>query len=374
VRYILAGYSLGAWAVHDALHELGSRLAEIAGLALFGDPKFQPGQPFVRDFKSEDKYYGVAYKYQPQYNSIPPALVNQTGSWCLPADPVCQYRSDDISTWQSEVLNCVNLSESCAHFQYETDVETLRNAAAFLSPFLPHLYWAYLDQGTIVEANLDGSSPRTIVTGQNGPIGVAVGSSHIYWADGHAGTIMQANLDGNGVTTLVSGQIDAYGVAVNRSHIYWTVVDTGAVMEANLDGTGITTLESGQNTPALMAVDRSHIYWTDEDAGTVMEANLNGTGITTLESGQNSPNGVTVDRSHIYWTDAFGGTVMEANLDGSGVTALVSGQNIPRGVAVGNSHIYWAGGGSIMEANLDGTGVTALEAFQYAIGVAVGPQ
>jgi Cutinase len=135
-RYILAGYSLGAWAVHDALHELGSLVAEIAGVALFGDPKFQPGQSFVRDFTSEDKYYGIAYINQPQYDSIPPALVNQTGSWCLPADPVCQYRSDDIRTWLGEVGYCVTGSGACAHFQYATDGETL-NAAAFLSPLLP---------------------------------------------------------------------------------------------------------------------------------------------------------------------------------------------------------------------------------------------
>ena len=40
VRYILAGYSLGAWAVHDALHQLSSaQLNELVGVALFGDPK-----------------------------------------------------------------------------------------------------------------------------------------------------------------------------------------------------------------------------------------------------------------------------------------------------------------------------------------------
>ena len=183
VRYILAGYSLGAWVVHDAVNELGSsKLAEIAGVALFGDPKFQPGQPFVRDFQSEDKYYGVAYNYQTQYDSIPSALVNQTGSWCLPADPVCQYRSDDLLTWNAEVQDCKKGLGACAHLQYATDGETL-NAAAFLTPFLPHLYWANADAGTIVKANLDGSGPQIIVTGQSTPVGVAVGGSHVYWAD-----------------------------------------------------------------------------------------------------------------------------------------------------------------------------------------------
>src|SRR5258708_6963619 len=47
----------------------------------------------------------------------------------------------------------------------------------------PHLYWANFGDGTIDEANLDGTGVTTIVTGQNGPYGVAVGASHIYWSD-----------------------------------------------------------------------------------------------------------------------------------------------------------------------------------------------
>lgn len=38
-----------------------------------------------------------------------------------------------------------------------------------------HLYWANSGGGTIVEANLDGSDATTIDSGQNNPIGVAVG-------------------------------------------------------------------------------------------------------------------------------------------------------------------------------------------------------
>jgi hypothetical protein len=52
VHYILAGYSLGAWAVHDALHELSpAQLGEISGVALFGDPLFVPFLPTVRDWE-----------------------------------------------------------------------------------------------------------------------------------------------------------------------------------------------------------------------------------------------------------------------------------------------------------------------------------
>lgn len=52
---------------------------------------------------------------------------------------------------------------------------TLKGAGAATG----HLYWAtdngVKDGGTIVEANLDGSNPQTIASGQNDPIGVAVG-------------------------------------------------------------------------------------------------------------------------------------------------------------------------------------------------------
>ena len=38
-----------------------------------------------------------------------------------------------------------------------------------------NLYWANNAISTIVEANLDGTNPHTIATGQNAPTGVAVG-------------------------------------------------------------------------------------------------------------------------------------------------------------------------------------------------------
>ena len=251
-----------------------------------------------------------------------------------------------------------------------------------------HLYWAnfgaFPNTGTIQEANPDGTGVTTIVSGQNGPYGVAVGASHIYWADRNSGTIMQANLDGTGVTTLVSGQSFPNGVAVSASHIYWATIGTGpgsaSIMQANLDGTGVTTLVTGQNSAAAVAVDTSHIYWSDAIDGTIMRANLDGTGVTTLVTGQNAPQGVAVDSSHIYWAnDVQAGSgpsmIMGANLDGTGVTTLVTGQDQPEGIAVDSSHIFWADT-SIFQANLDGSNPhTLITGLNFGpAGVAVGPQ
>ncbi len=117
VRYILAGYSLGAWTVHVATHELNStQRGEIAGVALFGDAKFIPLQKIVRDFKIADAYFGLAaLTVDRGYNGVPSALVPKTGSWCFPDDPVCQVLPTPV-TWLAELALCAK--QLCAHFDY----------------------------------------------------------------------------------------------------------------------------------------------------------------------------------------------------------------------------------------------------------------
>jgi len=73
-----------------------------------------------------------------------------------------------------------------------------------------HLYWGDVNQGAISAANLDGSSPHTIITGQNGPAGVAV-AGQLYWSNvgfgaAGTGTVGEANLDGSGRHIIVTGQ------------------------------------------------------------------------------------------------------------------------------------------------------------------------
>ncbi len=80
-----------------------------------------------------------------------------------------------------------------------------------------HIYWA--DDvlgggltGTIDEANLDGTGVTIVVPGQTQPEGVAVDGSHIYWVDTD---IFAANLDGTSPHSLISGLNFGFnGVAV----------------------------------------------------------------------------------------------------------------------------------------------------------------
>jgi hypothetical protein len=72
--------------------------------------------------------------------------------------------------------------------------------------------------GTVNKANLDGSSPHTVVHGQNEPAGVATGGGHLYWTTVD-GVIGEANLDGTGAHVIVRGP-NASEVAVGNSHLY----------------------------------------------------------------------------------------------------------------------------------------------------------
>jgi hypothetical protein len=59
-----------------------------------------------------------------------------------------------------------------------------------------HLFWT--SGGMVNQANLDGSNQQAIVSGQDGPAGVAVDASHLYWANDPTGAINRANEEGNG--------------------------------------------------------------------------------------------------------------------------------------------------------------------------------
>ena len=136
VHYVLVGYSLGAWAIHDALTLLSAQLNEISGVALFGDPKYTPGQPYDAQ---QDQYAGIATG-QPGDNNIPKILQPHTVSWCLPADGICQAIGVPAATLANELAPCIAGAPPllCAHFQYATNGDTSA-AAAFLSPLLPQL-------------------------------------------------------------------------------------------------------------------------------------------------------------------------------------------------------------------------------------------
>lgn len=136
-HYVLAGYSQGAWVIHDALHALAAegpaKLAEISGVAMFGDPDFLPFKPWVRDFKWIDLALGSAAVAGQGDTNIPAQVAPRTASYCFPNDPVCQT-SAFTAGYLPACLVAYNLL--CPHFDYVHFGEVTK-AAAFLAPLLP---------------------------------------------------------------------------------------------------------------------------------------------------------------------------------------------------------------------------------------------
>jgi len=234
-----------------------------------------------------------------------------------------------------------------------------------------HIYWANTGNGTITEANLDGSDPTTLITGASTPSGLVVDSTYIYWANQTGDEcIGRADLDGSNVNQCFinsdNGNYGPIGLAVDANYVYWTTGYFDTVGRANLDGIGVPDQNfivpagaKGSDALTGLAVNASYIYWADETTDTISRANIDGdpsTILTPFISGANS-GGVVLDASatYIYWANVSAGTIGRANIDGSGATSsFIGGASSPVGVWVNADYIYWANSGNstIGRANL----------------------
>jgi len=173
---------------------------------------------------------------------------------------------------------------------------------------------------------------------------------HLYWADG-GGTISQANLDGSSRQAVVSGQDGPAGVAVDAEHLFWTDAAGGTVWVANLDGSDPQRLATGQNSPAGVAVGGGHLFWASSGDGTIWQANLDGTNARAILTGQVSPQGVAADATHVYWANSLDGSIWQANPDGSNPHPF---NTVPQSVTVNaNGSVNFNGDYGLYE--LDGT-------------------
>ncbi|WP_326827151.1 cutinase family protein [Streptomyces sp. NBC_01751] len=130
-RYVLVGYSQGAWVIDKFLALAGPSVLDwIAGVALLGDPQY-PKTGIVRKL-------APSYAISPY---LPPSIKERANSWCVSydfpdagrsvADPVCQLRD-----WR-DIDACLKVNDGkiprewCPHFRYKETGGTER-AADFL--------------------------------------------------------------------------------------------------------------------------------------------------------------------------------------------------------------------------------------------------
>ena len=162
------------------------------------------------------------------------------------------------------------------------------------------MYWVEEAAGLVVRANLDGTNPTTLVSGQNYPSGLAFDrvAGKLYWSS-LSGTISRANVDGTGVTQIFSGGGCFYGLALMP-----TTSCTG--LNVSTQSSAPTWMvapsrRSGRRPVALeWAVDSvaSKVYWGNCN-GPMVVANLDGSNPTSLFPNIGCPTQFTLSREYL---------------------------------------------------------------------------
>jgi alpha-tubulin suppressor-like RCC1 family protein len=120
-KFVLSGYSQGAWAVHHALMDMSSTLRkQVVGVTLFGDPLYVAGTSINRINNLVNLRNGLAYPVDRSYANVPKDIQARTGSYCHTLDPVCQSL----------------LLPAAPHYTYVSEGNAVQ-AADFISQHMP---------------------------------------------------------------------------------------------------------------------------------------------------------------------------------------------------------------------------------------------
>jgi DNA-binding beta-propeller fold protein YncE len=211
------------------------------------------------------------------------------------------------------------------------------------------IYWTNWESqsNSVRRAIGDGGLPTTLIEGSSGnvgpmphffgPTGIAVEPSlgYVYWADINGNKITRANLDGTSPVTLVSGLQDPQALAVDAigGKIYWTDTTTDKIQRANLDGSNVQDVVTTgllQASGLTLDVAAGKMYWSDFHADVIRRANLDGSDIQDLvTSGIGAPSGIALVGNKMYWSDWDRHKIFRSNLDGTGVEDFLTTVNLP---------------------------------------------
>lgn len=144
----------------------------------------------------------------------------------------------------------------------ETFLGGLENPAAVaIEPSSGRVYWAsgpQVDKVQIYSAALDGSDVKLLASNLGGISGFAFDSANgkLYWADQARRTIVVANLDGTSPTTILDNLDSPIGLGLDAfGRMYWVSYTNWTVLRANVDGSNLETIVSAQPYPAGVMVD-----------------------------------------------------------------------------------------------------------------------
>jgi Cutinase len=124
---VLAGYSQGAQVAGDVADALSpAQQAKIAAVALFGDPRFNGGQPRVDVANTGYSPHrgGIIVHWPGQHSSlrqVPSDLVPKFHSYCIENDPICNWTPQWLYICFYATLPVYDRVLGCPHLQYVTE-------------------------------------------------------------------------------------------------------------------------------------------------------------------------------------------------------------------------------------------------------------
>jgi hypothetical protein len=139
------------------------------------------------------------------------------------------------------------------------------SAARYMTVDANDAYWTGED-GYVRAAPVDGSAPaRTIASGQEDPLGIAVDATTAYWTTIAADAgLVAAPLDGGPAMAIAAGP-GVYGVAVDPTNVYFTTYD--GFESLPLGGGVALPFDAGTGIVQGIAVDATSIYLAIADIG-----------------------------------------------------------------------------------------------------------
>jgi len=191
----------------------------------------------------------------------------------------------------------------------------------------------------ILRANLDGSSPEVLWTGQSQTWDIDI-STRILLGECNTSNVCRLTLPTGYGTLVQSAAVAGLDIdPVNRA-VYWSdhgSTFTHSILRANLDGSNVTGIFESAFSPLTLEVDPAgqKIYWPD--ANGIHEMGLDGSNEQLFLS---LPSSYTYDMEiddkggKLYFTDVNAKEVRRVNLDGTGYEPLLDNLGYPVSIAL----------------------------------------
>jgi hypothetical protein len=145
-----------------------------------------------------------------------------------------------------------------------------------------NVYWTNYGGTTVMRAPIGGGGPVEVLVPGLTPDGgtsnggyLAVGATAVYWTmngvTNSTCTVMSVGLDGGTPTTVASGQDGVSAIAIDDGAVYWSNYLGGSIMTVPMSGGAIVTLATGQAGPGTIALDATSVYWANSAGGQIMK-------------------------------------------------------------------------------------------------------